>query len=234
MGLDTVELVIRFEDAFSIAIPDDVAAQLTTPRKVTDYVLARLTVSDEPSCLSQQAFYFLRGKLAQSMNMSRRELRPSSRLESVILIENRRLAWDSLKSQIGPAAIPNLARPMWLVSLLSLITLFAFISTVIHAHNNLNVETNFAFLFGLLVTLVVGFGGVVVTRSFKRHFRRGYGCAGDLAKHLIIYSPHSFKGERKGWSREQVASVVREIIIDEIGTKDFTEDSHFIDDMHLD
>ena len=234
MGLDTVELVIRFEDAFGIAIPDAVAAELTTPRKVTDYVLTRLTVSDEASCLSQQAFYFLRGKLVQYLHLSRRELRPSTRLESVILIENRRLVWDSLKSQIGPAAIPNLARPMWLVSLLSLITLFAFISTVIHARNNLNVGTNFAFFFGLLVTLFVGFGGAVVTRPFKRHFRRGYECAGDLAKYLIMSSPHSFKVEKKGWSREQVALVVREIIIDEIGTKDFTEDSHFIKDMHLD
>jgi acyl carrier protein len=39
MGLDVVELVVRFEDAFGISIPDEIAATLTTPREVTDYVM---------------------------------------------------------------------------------------------------------------------------------------------------------------------------------------------------
>lgn len=54
------------------------------------------------------------------------------------------------------------------------------------------------------------------------------------AKYLTVHSPHAFKKEERGWTREQVAAVVREIIIDQVGVKDFTEDSHFIDDMHLD
>jgi len=39
MGLDTVELVMAFEEKFGISIPNEVAAELTTPRKVTDYVM---------------------------------------------------------------------------------------------------------------------------------------------------------------------------------------------------
>ena len=42
MGLDSVELLIRFENAFGIAIPDEVAAELTTPRKVTDYIFTQV------------------------------------------------------------------------------------------------------------------------------------------------------------------------------------------------
>jgi hypothetical protein len=233
MGLDTVELVISFEDAFGMAIPDEVAAQLTTPRKVTDYIIAQVVVSEDPSCLSQQAFYFLRRKLASSLNISRRDLAPNTRLENLIPVENRRLLWARLKTQLEPASVPDLARPIWLLSLLSLLTVLVFIYALIHAWNNFNVGSNFVLFFGLFVALVVGYGGAVITRPFKRTFRRGYECAGDLAKYLSVHSPHVFKKEKKGWTREQVAAVVHEIIIDQVGVKDFTEDSHFIHDMHL-
>jgi acyl carrier protein len=46
MGLDAVELVIRFEEAFGIPIPDDVAASLTTPREVADYVMTQVAADN--------------------------------------------------------------------------------------------------------------------------------------------------------------------------------------------
>ena len=42
MGLDTVELVMRFEEDLGIDIPDAVAETLVTPRHVIDYALSRL------------------------------------------------------------------------------------------------------------------------------------------------------------------------------------------------
>lgn len=45
MGLDSVELVMEFEDAFEITIPDEDAEQMRTIRDVTDYVTARLAAA---------------------------------------------------------------------------------------------------------------------------------------------------------------------------------------------
>ncbi len=233
MGMDAVELVIRFEDAFGIRIPDEVAEQMTTPRKVTDYVLAQVAVSEESSCLSQQAFYFLRGKFVASMKIPRSDFSPSTRLEDLIPPQRRRQVWAGIKSEIGPSALPDLARPIWLFSTLSFLTVLTFISALLHPWNKA-MGSNSAFFLGLLGAVVVGYGGAVVTRPLKRRFRRRYESAGDLAKYLCMYSPQSFKGEKKGWTREQVASVVREVIIDQVGAKDFSEDSHFIDDIRLD
>ena len=41
MGLDTVELLMAFEEKFGVRIPDEDAAHLTTPRKVTDYIMSK-------------------------------------------------------------------------------------------------------------------------------------------------------------------------------------------------
>lgn len=58
--MDTVELVMGFEDAFGIAIPDEEAARLMTPRLVLQHVAARVPVVRADGCLTQRTFYQLR------------------------------------------------------------------------------------------------------------------------------------------------------------------------------
>lgn len=48
MGLDSVELVMAFEETFEIRIPDRDAEKLQTIRDVTDYVTARLAAEGRP------------------------------------------------------------------------------------------------------------------------------------------------------------------------------------------
>lgn len=141
MGMDAVELVIRFEDAFGIRIPDGVAAQLTTPGKVTDYVLAQVAVSKQSSCLSQQAFYFLRRKFLASTMIARGDLRPSTRLEALVPMAQRRQVWAGIKSEIGRSALPDLARPIWLIFTLSLLTVLTFISAFINPWSKADMES---------------------------------------------------------------------------------------------
>ena len=184
--------------------------------------------------LVSTSFYFLRRKLPGSLDINRKAFNPDTRLEHVIPLEVRRLVWTRLRSEIGSDAIPDLARPLWLICVLSLITVFAFNYAAFHAPGGLNVLSELNLLFGLSVAVFVGCTGVLVTRPYKLRFRRGYESAGDLANYLSLRSPQAFKRKGTGWTREQVASVVREIIIDQVGIKDFTDDSHFVHDMHLD
>ena len=230
MGLDTVELVIRIEEAFGIAIPDDVAATLTTPRHVKFYVLSQLKRSEQSSCMSQQAFYLLRRELVPVLGIRRSDFHPALNLSQLIPVARRSAVWTTVGSRIGVAALPNLARPVWLFSLLSLATIVTAVSVVYYTRPVIGSYLN-ALLVGVFAAIVFGRFAELLTRPLKRHFRNRYQHAGQLANYVVLHSPHSFKKE---WTNEEVASVVREIIVDETGIKDFTEDSRFIEDMHLD
>ena len=226
MGLDTVELVIRFEQAFGIAIPDEVAEYLTTPRQVTYYVLSQLRLTERSTCISQQAFYWLRKEFVPVLGIRRSEFHPRAKLERLIPIHNRTEIWSTFQARLGDHALVDMVRPNWLFSLLSFATFVTGIATFVSFGGNA-----FALLLSLLTASAFGYGSAVLTRPLKCNFRHGYEQAGELATHLALHSPHSFKKE---WTREEVAQLVRQIVIDQTGVDNFTEDSRFVEDMHLD
>ena len=226
MGLDKVELVIRFEQAFGIAIPDEVVEYLTTPRQVTYYVLSQLRIGEQSTCMSQQAFYRLRKEFVPVLGIRRSEFHPCTHLEQLIPIHNRKEIWSTLRARLGDDVLLDLVRPNWLVSLLLFATLTTGIATFVSFGSNA-----FALILSFLTVSAFGHGAAVLTRPLKCDFPGEYEQAGELAKHLALHSPHSFKKE---WTREEVAQLVRQIVIDETGVENFTEDSRFVEDMHLD
>jgi hypothetical protein len=60
MGLDSVELVMGFEEAFGIVIPDAITSEMITLRDTIDYVASLPAITPVARCLSQQTFYRLR------------------------------------------------------------------------------------------------------------------------------------------------------------------------------
>ena len=182
MGLDAVELVIRIEDTFSIQISDKVAEGLTTPRKVTDFILTQVEESPVPlSCLSQRAFHSLRREFIRQLPLERRQFVPDAKLKEIIPEERRDEIWKSIGSSLQVKRWPVLSRTLWL---------------------------------GLLAPKV---------QSVR-----------ELIDYLVMKEPLIVKGKETAWSRAQVWDVLERVIKDETGVKDFSEDSRFIEDMHLD
>lgn len=56
----------------------------------------------------------------------------------------------------------------------------------------------------------------------------------ELVDYLVANEVRILKGEETAWSRAQVRDVLKSVIIDETGVTDFSEDSRFVEDMHLD
>jgi acyl carrier protein len=230
MGLETVELVIRFEEAFGITISDDVATRMTTPRDVTDYIVTQVATAESSACLSQQAFYSLRRGFSNRLQLPRTAFRSDVSLQALISKETRKHVWRQLQTEMGPNALPNLARPLWLFYLLFAGTIFL---AVLVSYATPEMPFQLRLVLGMALLVAVGFTASVVTRPLRTEFRRRFQTFGGLVQHLLLHAPHTFKREQRVWTRAQIAETVRAIIVDVTGKKDFTDDSHFINDMRL-
>jgi len=71
MGMDSVELVMAIEEAFGVAIEDEVAEKMVTVGDVFEWLKVRLAAYDPNVCLTQQIFYKLRRALVENYSLSR-------------------------------------------------------------------------------------------------------------------------------------------------------------------
>jgi acyl carrier protein len=108
MGLDSVELVLRTEDEFSITISDEEAAAAVKVGDLYRIVLAKLDVA--PGCLTSTAFYLTRRALVDALGIPRRSIRPATRLSPLLPDETRKNQWEQIRDRLG-LAMPGLRIP---------------------------------------------------------------------------------------------------------------------------
>src|ERR1700677_3880962 len=82
MGLDTVEIVLRVEETFGVDLPDDELGSVATVGDLYKLVLSRLDGSY--ACLSSRAFYRVRKSMVEVLGVSRRSIRPSTKLQPLL------------------------------------------------------------------------------------------------------------------------------------------------------
>lgn len=90
MGLDTVELVMAYEEEFGIEIPDIDAEKIWTVGQMFEYVKKRLQSTPNDVCLSQQIFHKLRRALIQNYGIGRAAITMETRIRD--LLDEKELA----------------------------------------------------------------------------------------------------------------------------------------------
>lgn len=110
MGLDSVEFVMAVEEAFQIAIPDDVAERILTPGELVQYLLSRVgDGGNTPGCLEQRAFYRLRTGVMQVFAVPRKAIVPASLWEELLPPRRTRHNWQLLHQAVGTPYWPRLS-----------------------------------------------------------------------------------------------------------------------------
>ena len=110
MGLDSVELVMAFEETFQVSIRDVEAENLVTPQHVVDLIVAKLGLQDGPPSLSlgEQAFARLREGL-QASGIPEALVTPEQSLEVIFPNRYRRRAdWHRLQQHLAARHWPRL------------------------------------------------------------------------------------------------------------------------------
>jgi len=117
MGLDLIEFVMDVEKVFQFRFPDDDMNDLTTPRRLIDYLTAHLPTAAEHRCPSQRVFYRLRSAVSARLGCPRSALRPDTSLLALIPAQERATTWEGVRQDFGASRMPHWPRlddPGWL------------------------------------------------------------------------------------------------------------------------
>lgn len=220
MGLDTVELVMAFEDGFGIAIKDDDASRLTTPGEVADYVIARVRTGIEQPCPSQAAFYRLRSALVSTFGFSREAIRPHMPLKELFPGDVRPV-WQRLGKAVGAGRFPLLRRkPGFVIGVVFLLpALLASLLLVAGAGRDV------ALLAFAMLALIAAFA----TRRMGTEIPSRLESIDGLL-------PYTGCASSTVWTREQVLRRVIEITAEQLGLRveQVQEHSRFVQDLGAD
>ncbi len=228
--MDLVEFKIAIEKRFDVRIADEDAAQITTPRKLIDYLAGRLCCSnDSGPCLTQRGFYCVRQALVSRLGTPRELVRASANLAALVPPEDRPQRWALLQAATNARCWPPLYRPRWLFWSLFGCSVAAAIAALVAPIEFWGTWP--AILAAASTWILVGMLLARATVSWKTEFPDGV-VVGDLARFLLAYTP--IEGDNFHWTRAQVASVVHALIVLDLGVREYTEDSRWLEDMGLD
>ena len=232
MGLDGVELVMAVEEAFDIQIEDAAAAQLLTPRLLTDYVLNKVNTATATVCLTQRAFNLLRKSLIHQCGFKRSQIAPNVSLAQLLPKPQRRKIIQQVIAELGIKKPPEFIRPRWLNIMLTIGSVLAgVLAAVATSHFLYSIEV-WVFIVAALVAAGIA---LRLTKPLCTEFPWNLQTIGDLSRWVMTHKGDLADATPSGWTREQITIRVRELIVEQLGVKpDFSDDANFVKDLGMD
>lgn len=223
---DPVGLVVDCEDQFGVTIDDAEAEKTETPNMLCDLICSKLTLTDDPTCQSQKAFYIVRRALAEHTDARRADIRPDTEINRLLPTEDARDIWPALKTSAEARRWPALKRPLWLkLCMLGLAGCVVFMFCMFLYIFGMAAWAQAVLAVTLLPPALIAFACLVErsTGDMKKivpsRFRR--------VRDLIPYAKSSDQIE---WTRPLVAVMIKELILDMICEPEssYREDASFV------
>ena len=229
MGLDGVEIVMAVEDAFDIRIEDSEAEKLLTPGQLIDLTMSKVRVVSPGVCLTHRSFNLLRRFLLGQCALARNDIAPRAELKELFPRNQR----PTVIAQFGTALaipVPGLVRSGWLKTALFAVASLSGLAAALACVNSIIP----AWLPGLFAIALTGYAGAIATRRLRTEFPKGICTVRDLSRWIMTHKKDLAVPETTAWTREQVATRVREIVVDTLGCEaTYREDAFFVKDLGL-
>jgi hypothetical protein len=109
MGLDAVELILRWEKAFDVQISNDEAFTLYTPKMAIDLICQKVGASeiDGGICPTIRAYYCIRQAFQTVVGLQRQQILLDSKLRDLLPKAQRQNIWKRVCSNIGIQNSPS-------------------------------------------------------------------------------------------------------------------------------
>lgn len=218
---------MELEEAFGITLEEDDYQHFVTPRKLTDRIFTKLKTTDEQTCQSQRAFYIIRRAVHDTLGLKRSDMRPDTKLRSLIPGPRQREDWAKLKSAVAARTWPDLERPTWMISLLALLTIAIFV-----AATYLMAASFPGLVLGVLIGLIPAIGFAILAARMTCRFRV---CIPTRCRRLRDLAPYAITSDHVAWTREQISATVKRVVMYEFDLREsqYHEDIHFVEDLRM-
>jgi len=242
MGLEGVEIVIKVEQTFDIAITDSEAEKIATPGQLIELVMSKVGRTDHAACLTQRAFHCLRASLMRQLGYKRNQIKPETLLEDLFPRSNRKPKIRQILTDLGVQNEIELVLPDWLHYLILTVMVPGAIATAAFLTWHplpskifiLNFVLNSPILAGVLFLILFCWIVFFATRRLGIEFRPSLATVAHLSRWLVANAPDLVNAPPGQWSREQVSEKVRQIVIDILPCeKTYRENAHFVKDLGM-
>lgn len=103
MGLDALELILGWEDAFDVQLTDEEVFTIRTPKMAIDLITDKVGASSDHIgvCPTMRSYHRIRQALQSVVGLDRQQVRLDSKLRTLLPKNQRQEIWYQLCYQVG-------------------------------------------------------------------------------------------------------------------------------------
>jgi hypothetical protein len=111
MGLDSVEILMGWEQAFDIIITDKEAEKITTPRIAIDLITTKIAVKENISeiCPLTRIYRRVEQAFQEVLSLQQNQIQPDTKLCLLIPKQQRSKTWQQIRLYLGVPTLPKIS-----------------------------------------------------------------------------------------------------------------------------